>query len=493
MKRLLPVFQSILDADLMIPKPKAMVSDSLIGEYVRMLLIATAICSAACWGIRLGAETLAPVMLVGNVLVVAVAATGHSAGIARILLLAIAALALVALVAGTATTDAWFGPIPIFSPASLLASFIVLVLGQLAFLIGDFQWSFSYRALGFAIVLILVAGYMIVQPALEAFLSTYRVRPTMYKLEDLTFFESLRIRTAKFTIFSVFTYCGACVASFINVVAASAPRGKSIVLRSSACPQCGSRIRLIDNLPIFSYMNLGGRCRDCGSVIPIRYFIVEVIGAGIFGLLFLFELVTGAANIPGFEHYTYTGIVWIILYTKWPVIGIYLYHAALFSCLLMFALMEIDRLRCPKWLLGLVFISFAALPFAIPTLQPVAFDSQTSLMLSGPLPSWMVRAVTCLLGGVVGWATAAILWRLGNHFFLRRLKAHSLTTAATLIGVSLGWQATMTIAALCVIAFVLLSALRHRSGIPRRISATSLLFAMAMLHQPAWKWLAGFW
>ncbi len=42
--------------------------------------------------------------------------------------------------------------------------------------------------------------------------------------------------------------------------------------------------------------------------------MVEVIGAAIFGSLFLFELITGAANVPGFREYAYKGVVWIVLY-----------------------------------------------------------------------------------------------------------------------------------------------------------------------------------
>ena len=63
-------------------------------------------------------------------------------------------------------------------------------------------------------------------------------------------------------------------------------------------------IRRIDNLPLISYLNLGGRCRNCLSAIPVRYFLTELIGATIFGSLFLYELVTGAANVPELQETT---------------------------------------------------------------------------------------------------------------------------------------------------------------------------------------------
>ena len=180
------------------------------------------------------------------------------------------------------------------------------------------------------------------------------------------------------------------------------PRGGTVTTRASACPACGMIISRIDNLPLISYLNLGARCRNCLSPIPIRYFLTELIGATIFGSLFVYELVTGATNVPGFKRYFYDGIVWIILYTKWPVVGIYLYHTALFSCLLMLSLMDIDRLRCPKWLAGIILCTFAGLSIGFPTLQPVKFYAHLPSDLAEALPPSMIPIGTCVAGGLIG-------------------------------------------------------------------------------------------
>ena len=222
--------------------------------------------------------------------------------------------------------------------------------------------TWSIRTLAWLFIGAILAGYLVIIPSVTAFLAQFQEQPVIMAATELDAYELFRFRTAKFLVFAIFTYYGACVASFINVVAKSVPSGASVTTRSSACPACGKPIRRIDNLPLISYLNLGGRCRNCLSAIPVRYFLTELIGATIFGSLFLFELVTGAANVPEFKHYFYTGILWIILYTKWPVIGIYLYHAALFSCLLMLSLMDIDRLRCPKWLAGIILLHLQDCP-----------------------------------------------------------------------------------------------------------------------------------
>lgn len=64
--------------------------------------------------------------------------------------------------------------------------------------------------------------------------------------------------------------------SFLNVVVARVPEGRSIVRPRSACGSCGAAIRWRDNIPLLSWLLLRGRCRHCGVRIPARYPLVEV-------------------------------------------------------------------------------------------------------------------------------------------------------------------------------------------------------------------------
>src|SRR5512143_1680610 len=74
---------------------------------------------------------------------------------------------------------------------------------------------------------------------------------------------------------------GAVVGSFLNVVIARVPAGQSIVRPRSRCPRCGAPIAWYDNVPVLSWVLLGARCRGCRVRIPVRYPLVEVIGAGV--------------------------------------------------------------------------------------------------------------------------------------------------------------------------------------------------------------------
>lgn len=75
---------------------------------------------------------------------------------------------------------------------------------------------------------------------------------------------------------------GLIVGSYLNVVIYRLPRGLSTVLPRSRCPACGSAIRARDNLPVVSFLLLGGRCRRCGAPIAWRYPLIELLAAALF-------------------------------------------------------------------------------------------------------------------------------------------------------------------------------------------------------------------
>lgn len=120
----------------------------------------------------------------------------------------------------------------------------------------------------------------------------------MLELSDL-----LRTNPAIFVTFSVIL--GLMIGSFLNVVIHRLPKmmerewhnnclelqGKevpeqpkySIVTPRSACPSCGHQITAMENIPIASYMMLGGKCKGCKAKISARYPLVEAITGALLG------------------------------------------------------------------------------------------------------------------------------------------------------------------------------------------------------------------
>ncbi|MFA5112022.1 MAG: prepilin peptidase [Desulfobaccales bacterium] len=71
---------------------------------------------------------------------------------------------------------------------------------------------------------------------------------------------------------------GLALGSFLNVVITRLPAGEQVWAGRSHCPHCRKVLPWHDNIPLFSYLNLRGRCRFCGAPIPRRYPLVELAG-----------------------------------------------------------------------------------------------------------------------------------------------------------------------------------------------------------------------
>jgi leader peptidase (prepilin peptidase)/N-methyltransferase len=92
---------------------------------------------------------------------------------------------------------------------------------------------------------------------------------------------------------------GLIVGSFLNVVAHRLPRDESIAFPGSRCPACGVAIKAYDNIPVLSWILLGGRCRACRAPIALRYPALELGNAVLWLLVFRFapswcDFATGA-------------------------------------------------------------------------------------------------------------------------------------------------------------------------------------------------------
>lgn len=86
----------------------------------------------------------------------------------------------------------------------------------------------------------------------------------------------------QFTLICVYVLAGligVCVGSFLNVVIYRLPGGMSLSKPASHCTKCDYTLKWYDNIPVLSYLVLGGKCRKCRTPISPRYITVELLNA----------------------------------------------------------------------------------------------------------------------------------------------------------------------------------------------------------------------
>ena len=186
---------------------------------------------------------------------------------------------------------------------------------------------------------------------------------------------------------------GACIGSFVNVVALRLPAGIGIAHSNSRCPRCLHPIRWYDNIPLISWLDLRGRCRDCGVGIPIRYPLVELLVGFLLLALALGEALVAARNLPmpmsaGRYFYWKPAEVWTL----------YAFHGLLLTTLFTVSLMRFDRSRVPlSVFVPAIGIGLAATPF-LSWLHP----TPTWIPEWVALPRWAASSIDALCGGGAG-------------------------------------------------------------------------------------------
>lgn len=80
---------------------------------------------------------------------------------------------------------------------------------------------------------------------------------------------------------------GLAIGSFLNVCIFRIPRQEEVVKKPSHCMTCGYTLRWYDNIPLFSYLFLRGRCRKCGTRLSLQYPLVEGLNGILYVVIFL--------------------------------------------------------------------------------------------------------------------------------------------------------------------------------------------------------------
>ena len=363
--------------------------------------------------------------------------------------------------------------------------------------ISKWNWyRIAVRSFGLAFLL-----YVVVIPVASSVFEAMGPEDPAPPLDDeLTLGSKIGLRTMEGMTASVFFALGATIGSFLNVVVFRMPRGESVVSRPSRCPKCEIQINGRDNVPILGWLLLEGRCRACKIPISARYPIVESICAAMFFLLFFVELISGGANIPVRRPNFYHGVVWIIFYTKWDLIALYLFHCFSLCTLLTWALVDVDRQRIPIWARSVAVGILLAIPMLRTDLFPVPWMHESEYGLD--LAKWQGAVLTGVIGGltgaVLGWLVAIAIRKpvepsetepAGETF---HWSSGHIVSASLIVGMSVGWQATVGVWLVTLVAMAVVSRVAAAKNVSH-MPVTGILFAGHLTHLLAWRLLNRTW
>jgi leader peptidase (prepilin peptidase) / N-methyltransferase len=210
---------------------------------------------------------------------------------------------------------------------------------------------------------------------------------------------------------------GAIVGSFLNVVIHRVPKEESIVFPNSACPKCKNAIKGYDNIPILSWLILGGKCRNCKEKISPRYPAVELLTAVLFTLTF-----------------------WAIGFNAFLPICL-IFVATMISLIFIDAENMIlpDVINYPLLILALLVRIIYPIFFGAEYFADLKHAPLTSLQGQ---PLWLISLLGAVLGGLVG---GGFLWLVGELWKrLRGVEAMGLGDVKMMfaVGALLGWRLT---------------------------------------------------
>jgi leader peptidase (prepilin peptidase)/N-methyltransferase len=456
---------------------------TLLGEYASLLMMAHTLFGAIWWAAAIPKNPAVLIMVLSG-LWIAFRAVGGLAGeksTAAVLVLMLIMTGVLA-ITGVSRVPEWMTGSII---APIVSTIMLSVLLVVEFMDGRIRSQAGLtnperrRRDGVALKLAFVGLFLawgVGVPTVKAIYRASHPVPEKLAMERMSFIEEAGFRCGEAMVTACFFALGANIGSFLNVVVWRMPLGKSIVHGDSCCPVCSTKIASRDNIPVFGWLGLGGQCRACGTEISPRYPIVEAITGTVFLLFYFAELISGGANLPVRGINTYRGVLWIIMYPKWDVIGLYLYHCYLFCVLLVLTLMALDRKLVPRRLLIFAFTVAMGLPLAFPDL---ALVPASRLVTAG----WMSSAIFVGAGALVGLLIGYVLnwaWRRGLRNEPSELMA--IVPAFALIGSVLGWQAVLSIATFFCGLMLLRNILIDR--VDRLLWH---LFAAVLMHHLLWR------
>ena len=191
---------------------------------------------------------------------------------------------------------------------------------------------------------------------------------------------------------------GITIGSFLNVCIYRIPLGESIVTAPSHCMTCGRKLKWYDMVPVFSWLVLGGKCRNCKSKISVQYPIIE----GVNGILYVMICAVNGLEWSSVIYCFMASALLVLSIIDWRTYEIP-FGINVFLFVLGIAMTILDRGNLVEHLIGMICVSVLLGILYLLTGGRAIGGGDIKLMFAcGLILGWKLILLAFFLGCIIG-------------------------------------------------------------------------------------------
>lgn len=201
---------------------------------------------------------------------------------------------------------------------------------------------------------------------------------------------------------------GIVIGSFLNVCIYRIPKGETLISKPSHCMTCGERIKPYDLIPLFSWLFLGGKCRNCKSKISGRYPLVEFLN----GLMFVLAFLKYDFSLKSIVYALFLSTLIVVAFMDWDTQEINLGVLLVMALLTVPMIFVNSKISLLEHGIGLLIISIPFFLIVLISKERAMGMGDAILMAAGGLfLGWKAVLVAAFIG-IISAAIAGIIIKL---------------------------------------------------------------------------------
>lgn len=191
---------------------------------------------------------------------------------------------------------------------------------------------------------------------------------------------------------------GITIGSFLNVCIYRIPLGESIVMATSHCMTCGRKLKWYDMVPVFSWLVLGGKCRNCKSKISVQYPIIE----GVNGILYVMICAVNGLEWSSVIYCFMASALLVLSIIDWRTYEIP-FGINVFLFVLGVAMTILDRGNLAEHLIGMICVSgLLGILYLLTGGRAIGGGDIKLMFACGLILGWKLILLAFFLGCIIG-------------------------------------------------------------------------------------------